>query len=126
MGGYQQIRDDLCRDNSLYAYLDAAQLFKHAFALRTQVNREGDHQGLTPILVYLYAEPENWPRTGEPISEAAKAQHSDEIADFTRRVAGDEVTFVSCSYRELLSNWQEGGTPEVRFHTEAVIQRFAP
>ena len=126
MGGYQQIRDDLRRDKSLYAHLDAAQLFKHAFALRTQVHREGAHEGMTPVLVYLYAEPECWPRDGEPVSEVAKVQHRQEIADFASRVEDDEVEFISCPYRELLSAWQESGTPEVRSHAEAVIRHFAP
>ena len=126
MEGYQQVRDDLRRDKTLYAHLDAAQLFKHAFALRTQVNREGEHQGMTPVLVYLFAEPENWPRNGEPVSEDEKVRHRQEIQDFASRVEGDEVTFVSCSYRELLSVWQESGTPDVRAHAEAVIRRYAP
>ena len=126
MGGYQQIRDDLHRDKGLYVHLDAAQLFKHAFALRTQVHRDGDLQGLTPVLVYLYAEPERWPRNGEPVSDEAKTQHRLEIQDFADRVEGDEVVFTSCSYRDLLSVWQESGSPEVRSHAEAVRRRFAP
>lgn len=126
MGGYQQVRDDLRQDKGLYVHLDAVQLFKHAFALRTQVNREGEHQGMAPVLVYLYAEPECWPRNGEPISDEAKTQHRQEIQDFADRVVGDEVAFVSCSYRELLSAWQDSGTPEIRSHAEAVIRHFAP
>ena len=126
MGGYQRVRDELRRDSGLYAHLDAAQLFKHAFALRTQVNRKGEHEGMTPVLVYLYAEPEAWPRDGKPISEDVKAQHRQEIQDFARRVEGDEVKFIPCSYRDLLSVWQESETPEVRAHAEAVMRRFAP
>lgn len=126
MGGYQQVRDDLHRDKSLYAHLDASQLFKHALALRTQLNREVEHQGMTPVLVYLYAEPDLWPRDDEPVSDDAKAQHRQEIQDFARRVEVDEVKFTSCSYHELLSVWQECGTPEVRSHADEVIQHFAP
>ena len=126
MEGYQQIRDDLRRDKGLYAHLDAAQLFKHAFALRTQVNREVQHQSMNSLLMYLYAEPECWPRSGEPVSKEAKVRHRQEIQDFAKRVQGDEVTFVSCSYRELLSAWQESGTPKVRSHAEAVMRSFAP
>ena len=44
--------------------LDAAQLVKHAFALRSEVNRKGAHRELKPILFYVHAEPdllaENW------------------------------------------------------------------
>ena len=53
--------------------------------------------------MYLYAEPESWPNDGKPILEEAKDRHREEITDFARRVEGDEVTFVSCSYHELLS-----------------------
>ncbi len=126
MEGYQRIRDELRRDSSLYDRLDAAQLFKHAFALRTQVHREGEHQGMTPVLVYLYSEPKSWPSDGRLIREEGMAKHRQEIQDFASRVEGDEVTFVSCSYRELLSAWQESEKHEVHSHAEAVIQRFAP
>ena len=126
MKGYEAVRDRLRSDEGQFTTLDEAQLFKHAFALRTQVNREGEHYSLTPVLMYLYAEPEFWPRDGEPISEDAKTQHKREIADFARRVDGDEVTFIACSYRELLSGWQESGSPEVRSHAEAATRCFAP
>ena len=39
MKGYERVRDQLREDGQLYACLDAAQLVKHAFALRTAVNR---------------------------------------------------------------------------------------
>lgn len=126
MKGYEGVRDRLRSDKGQFTTLDKAQLFKHAFALRTQVNREGEYHDLKPVLVYLYAEPECWPRDGEPISDDVKAKHRQEIQDFAGRVVGDEVAFVSCSYRELLSRWQEGGPPEVRSHAEAVIRHFAP
>ena len=127
MGSYEQLRDELyLRDKGLYAHLNVTQLIKHALALRAQVNRRGGHHGLTPTLVYLYAEPEFWPNDGRPIREEERARHKEEIADFAGHVEGDEVRFISCSYRELLSVWQESGTPEVRSHAEAVIRRFAP
>ena len=126
MDGYQAVRDRLRRDEGHFTTLDEAQLFKHAYAMRTQAYRTAEYQGLTPVLVYLYAEPETWPRDGKPVGEDIKARHRREIADFARTVEGDEVKFVSCSYRELLTAWQEGGTPEIRAHAEAVIRRFAP
>ena len=126
MNGYQRIRDDLRQNPSLYAHLDAAQLVKHALGLRTQVRRKGERQSKTPILVYLYAEPEYWSRDGEPLSEDAKARHRREIQNFSERVEGNEVEFVSCSYRELLTGWQESGAPKTRVHAETVMRRFAP
>ena len=127
MNGYQAVRDRLRRDEGQFATLDAAQLFKHAFALRTQVNREGTYHGLTPILVYLYAEPQTWPRDGEPINEDAKAKHRQEIQDFAQTVEGDETLFIPCSYQYLARNWlSDHSPPDVRAHAQAVIQRFAP
>ena len=127
MEGYERVRDELYRrDKGLYAHLDATQLLKHALGLRAQVNRRGEHCGLTPVLMYVYAEPESWPSDGRPIREEERAKHRQEIQDFAKRVEADEVKFISCSYRELLSAWQESGTPEVRFHAEGVIQRFVP
>ena len=126
MKGFEAVRDRLRRDEGQFATLDEAQLFKHAFALRTQAHRAPEFEGLAPTLMYLYAEPEFWPRDGEPIGEEVKARHRQAIRDFARRVDGDEVTFVSCSYHELLSGWQESEMPKIRAHAEAVIQRFAP
>ena len=76
--------------------------------------------------MYLYAEPEFWPSDDRPIREEARARHREEITDFARRVSGDEVKFIACSYRELLSGWQESGAPKVHSHAEAVIRRFSP
>ena len=127
MNGYQQIRDTLRRDGRHFAHLDAAQLFKHAFALRTQVNREGEYHGKTPVLMYLYAEPQTWPRDGEPINEDAKAKHRQEIQDFAQTVEGDETLFIPCSYQDLTQTWlSDHSPPDVHAHAQAVMQRFAP
>ena len=126
MKGYEAVRDKLNKDKRLYVHLDAAQLFKHAFALRTQVYRKGEYQGLNPILFYVYAEPELWPRDGVPVDEEAKIRHREELADFAATVADDEVRFVSCSYKELLADWGESDKLEIRAHAEAVIKHFSP
>ena len=73
MKGYERTRDRLDREEAKNKSLDAAQLVKHALALRTQVNREGKHRGLTPILFYVYAEPEVWPGSGKPVDGEARA-----------------------------------------------------
>lgn len=126
MRGCESIRDALRADGRLYASLDAAQLVKHAFGLRTEVqevHRWGD--GLTPILFYLYAEPDSRP-DGSPISEDAKARHKKEIDRFAEDMAGDEVTFVSCSYRKLLVGWARCEDRGIRDHASAVARRFLP
>ncbi len=125
MKGYESIRDRLHDDKGLYLALNAAQLVKHAFGLRTQVHR-GGYKGLTPILFYLYAEPEYWPKNGVPVCEEAKARHRNEIERFSIDVAGDEVRFVGCTYRSLLASWKRVDSPKIQAHAEAVMQRFSP
>ena len=127
MKGYEGVRDTLRANGSLYDFLDAAQLIKHAFALRTAVhNRRSGHDGLTSILFYLYAEPAVWPKNGRPIGDDEKAKHREEIARFAKDVAGDEVAFVSCSYQRLLEDWARHEDREIRSHAAAVTRRFAP
>ena len=126
MQGYEGIRDKLCADGKLYTSLDAAQLVKHAFALRTRVNQKAECQGLKPVLYYLYAEPEIWPANRMPVDQEKRAQHRKEIKEFAKEVASDEVRFISSSYRELLANWKQNRMPEIQAHAEAVVQRFSP
>ena len=130
MKGYELIRDrirDSLRNNTGgYVHLDAAQLFKHAFALRTEVHRPDRRRKLGPILFYLHAEPEIWPVSGEPVDETAKTRHRNEIATFGESVADDEVLFVSCSCRRLLDVWKNHGDGRIRAHAEAVTDRFSP
>ena len=126
MKGYEGIRDGLRISPDSFLRLDAAQLFKHAFALRTEVHRDGRHGGLAPLLFYVYAEPEHWPRDEKLVDEGAKAWHRKEIERFGAAVAGDEVGFVSCSYRRLLGAWSDRGNRRVRAHATAVSARFSP
>lgn len=126
MKGYESIRDGLHKD---FSCLDAAQLVKHAFALRTQVHREGEHKCLKPILFYLYAEPECWPRTdGRLIDENKKIRHREEIEKFANIVERDrdEVRFISCTYSELLADWKRNKISEIHAHVEALTERFSP
>ncbi|MCU0946696.1 MAG: hypothetical protein MUF47_00375 [Porphyrobacter sp.] len=53
MHGWRTMRDLLRAEPRRYKHLDAAQLVKHALGLAT----EGNRSGLSPVLVYLYAEP---------------------------------------------------------------------
>ena len=127
MKGYEGIRDNKLNESKRpHAGLDAAQLVKHALALRTQVGSGGESDGLKPVLFYLYAEPDAWPRTGKPIDDEAKSLHRQEICKFAESVEGDEVRFVACSYRELLATWERDERPEIREHARAVMQRFSP
>ena len=126
MKGFESIRDELRGFPDYYSHLDAGQLFKHAFALRTAVHRKPEFRGMEPVLFYVYAEPELWPRSREPVDEEAKGRHREEIGHFTARVAGDEVRFASCSYRRLLGTWAEHEDGRIRAHADAVATRFLP
>ena len=126
MKGYESIRDGLHDEPGRYGHLDAAQLFKHAFALRTAVHKRPEFRALAPILFYVYAEPNFWPRSGEPVDEGAKARHRDEIERFAAAMADDEVTFVSCSWRNLLETWGRHENGRIRAHADTVTARFSP
>ena len=126
MEGYQGVRDEMYAIPDTYVHLDAAQLVKHALALRTRVGAKKQFDGLAPVLFYLFAEPDTWPRNGKPIDDDVKAAHREEITTFAASVEGDEVRFVACSYRELLAMWELNESPEIREHARAVVRRFSP
>ena len=126
MAGYQHVRDLLRGNKDLYAHLNAAQLVKHALALRAAVQSRKEYHGLAPILLYVYAEPDAWPDTGRQVHDDAKARHREEIASFANHVGDDEVAFSACSYRQLLNAWRRGPDQGVARHAAAVIDRFAP
>lgn len=116
MGPFTAMRDRLRVGDPRYVHLDAAQLVKHAFGLVT----EGRRLGKAPVLLYLYAEPTHRGTTAIPI--AAIERHRAEIGDFATAVAGAEVRFVACSWRDWLATW----TGDTRDHADALIARFQP
>ncbi len=126
MKGYKRIMDKLLDNDSLYAHLKADQLVKHALALWTRTRPGKKYAGLRPILFYIYAEPDFFPNSGKPVDKAAKDRHREEVAAFARKVEGDEVKFVHCTYRELLARWRRHTAPEIRAHAEAVTRCFSP
>ena len=126
MEGYERVRDGLRRDPKLYTQLDAAQLFKHAFALRTEVRERNRHLGLAPILYYVYAEPDRWPADGRVVDESALVRHREEIDIFAATVGGDEVLFVPCPYRRVLNSWAHSSDERIRAHAHAMATRFSP
>ena len=124
MLGYERCRNELRDGTTSLARLDAAQLIKHAFALRTAVHHEGRWAGKRPILYYLYAEPEAWPVDKAPVPLEDRVQHRAELTRFAEAVNGSEVSFRSCSYAELLASWQAQPSEVVRAHAAAVCKRF--
>ena len=116
MAPFTKMRDRLRSGEAPYVHLDGAQLVKHAFGLVT----EGRRLGKISVLLYLYAEPTQ--RGAVVISPEAIAGHRAEIADFAAAVAGAEVRFAACSWREWLAGW----TGDARAHTAALTARFQP
>ena len=126
MKGYQYIRDDIRQEDGRAVGLDCAQLVKHALALRTKVHRAETARRPKPILFYVYAEPGCWPMTKEPVRPESNSVHRRQVRDFAERVEGDEVRFVHCTYRQILSYWKVRGSPEVRWHAAEVLKAFCP
>jgi hypothetical protein len=123
MDGYEFTRDVLSGCKTIFAHLDAAQLVKHAFGLRTAVHSEPSLRGKMPVLIYLYAQPNTWP-DGREISKQHRDAHSFEIARFQRCVAGSEVSFHPVSYAELLSAWLSSEIENIRNHASRVRAHF--
>lgn len=119
MARYTAMRLALTEGRQNYRSLDAVQLVKHAYALRTQ----GVKRGLGAVLVYLHAAPVTW-ASGKPVSPEAIARHRAEIADFARAVKGDDVSFVALRWADLLADWAK--TPALAAHAAAISARFGP
>lgn len=123
MRGFEAVRDGIAQGKCVYDRLDAAQLIKHAFGLRTQASRDPRRYSGGAYLVYLYAEPAAWP-DGRAVSISDVQQHRLEIARFSNAVANDEVQFAACAYRTLLAEWLASADEPVRGHAAAVAGRF--
>jgi len=124
MQGYQRCRDGLRDRSRTFSKLDATQLVKHAFALRTAVHKVPAWAGKKPILFYVYSEPERWPGNKGPVSWEDRMRHRAEVAAFSDMVAGDEVSFRWCSYSELLATWAAQSDQLISAHAAAVVKRF--
>jgi hypothetical protein len=110
----EQIRDARCEQGwfremlrlveapDSYAWLDAAQLIKHAFGLARTF------AGQPVTLLYLYWEPAN------PDCHPIFAEHRAEIAAFAERVAGSTPTFAAMSYPDLWATWGDAGPADWR------------
>lgn len=96
-----------------YQHLDGVTLVKQAYALRTQSVK----RARGAVLVYLYAEPQNW-ASGKPVDTTAIARHRTEVTSFARAVKGDDVAFVALTWADLLTQWSK--TPALVAHTAAV------
>ena len=122
MARYTALAQDLIAGTAEFRALDAVQLVKHAYGLRTRAQK----RALGAVLVYLYAEPALW-SSGKPVDGARKAQHRDEIARFAARVAGDDVVFVALRWGDLLRQWEQAADQKghgLAAHVAAMRARF--
>ncbi len=118
MGPFETMRDALAAGRS-FEFLDAAQLVKHAFGLRTQAHQ----QGRRALLCYLYAEPRAY-RDGRAIPLTSIQAHRTELAEFAGEVtsAMADVAFCSLSYGELTTHWSH--IPGLAEHAAALAGCF--
>ena len=119
MARFTAMRQALTEGRQSYRCLDAVQLVKHAYGLRTQSVK----RGLGAVLVYLHAAPTAW-ASGKAVAQDAIALHEAEITDFARAVKGDAVTFVPLRWADLLAQWS--GLPLLADHAAAIRGRFGP
>ncbi len=119
MARWNTLRRALEEGAQTYRCLDAVQLVKHAYGLRTQ----GIKRARGAVLVYLHAAPAAW-ASGKPVSAEAIARHQAEIEDFARAIRGDDVTFVAVRWADLLAQWAKA--PALAAHAAAISTRFGP
>lgn len=121
MVAFEKMRDSLVSGQTRFLFLDAAQLVKHAFGLRTQ----GVKRGKSATLIYLYAEPKTYP-DGRPIPAGEITAHRAELARFAKAVSDPtaEVRFESLCYAELLANWRLSPNEALQKHALALSLRF--
>lgn len=125
MTGYENVRDALRDNSALFTRLDAAQLVKHAFGLRTAVHKTERWYDKRPLLFYVFAEPTRWP-DGRVVPKADIEMHRGEIRQFAELVKADEVSFRYLSYREMLALWSTSPNALVRDHAAVILARFSP
>ncbi len=115
---FTQLRDDLVKGEVGFEALDAVQLIKSAYGLWTRAEK----RATGAVLVYLYADPVHW-ASGKPVDAARKALHRKEIAEFSKRIAGDGVTFVRMRWSDLLAQW--AAVPALAGHAAGLRTMFA-
>ena len=117
MAAYDALRAELSEGRLRFRHLDAVQLVKHAYGLRTQ----GRKRGLGAVLVYLHAAPAVW-ANGKPVDPGAIRAHEAEVAAFAARVRGADVVFAPVRWADLLAQW--AGVPALAAHAAAITSRF--
>ena len=119
MQPFIEMKDAIISGKLQFKFLDAVQLVKHAFGIRTQAARAGKR----PALVYLYAEPPGYP-DGRIIPATHFAAHQAEVARFAEAVSGAEVEFSALSHQSLNAEFLASPSPALVSHARAVRAAF--
>ncbi|MFN4171423.1 MAG: hypothetical protein ACK4GW_06680 [Pseudorhodobacter sp.] len=119
MQGHDRLRRTHAGGARRFAALDMVQLVKHGYGLRTEALRRGKRA----LLLYLHAEPARF-SNGRAIDPDRFAAHRADIDLYAESVAGDEVTFASLTWRDLLESWTT--RPTLADHATRLAARFAP
>jgi hypothetical protein len=119
MVAFDAMRRALVDGTEVFQTLNAAQLVKHAYGLRTQAIK----RARGAVLVYLYAEPQVW-ASGKPVDPGRIMQHRAEIARFAAAIRGADVTFVPVPWSAMMSQWS--ADPRLAAHAAALTARFGP
>jgi hypothetical protein len=123
MGPVEAVRDALRDGAPDLNALDATQLVKHMFGLRSESHRRSPVK--PAALVYLYCEPDRWP-DGRAIGPVRRTMHATSVGRFGAAVGGAEVGFCGLAYKALFASWSAHASAEIRSHAEVVQQRFLP
>lgn len=116
---FERMRDALSEGSVKFQHLDAVQLVKHAFGIRTQATKSKRQAAL----VYVYGETCAWPN-GKKINEADIRRHREEISQFSDMVSGAEVKFSALSYRELMNLFAASPHALLREHARLVTASY--
>jgi hypothetical protein len=116
---FERMRDALSEGSVKFQHLDAVQLVKHAFGIRTQAAKSKRQAAL----VYVYGETCTWP-DGKKINEADIRRHREEIFQFSDKVLGAEVKFSALSYRELMDLFAASPHVLLREHASLVTASY--
>lgn len=123
MGSVEAVRDALRDGSAELDSLDATQLVKHMFGLRSEGHRR---EPVKPaVLVYLHAEPDRWP-DGKTIDAKARSRHAAAVERYALKVAGAEVDFCHLTYKLLLATWARSASAELKQHANEVERWFSP
>lgn len=118
MAAFEAMRVALIEGKEVFQTLNAAQLVKHAYGLRTQAIK----RARGAVLVYLYAEPKHW-ASGKAVDPARIALHRKEVARFAKAIHGADVAFAPLRWPDLLAQWS--AIPRLASHAAALNARFA-